>query len=516
VRIVPGLGTRAVDRVGDDYPILIAPGQPGLRVNVSADEIVRYSPKKADVIDLETNSFATVELQELYRECGDDIPMIGRIVSIFEGGRIRRAMGLDLDLTRQDFVVNFEGLFTETSFIARVRTLLKLLSERLGTPVDVEFASDGVDLYLLQCRPQGYAEHSLPAPIPRDLPHDRIVFTANRYVSNGRVPDITHIVYVDPEGYENLEDREELKAVARAVGRLNSLLPKRQFLLMGPGRWGSRGDIKLGVAVTYADISNAAMLIEIARAKGKYVPDLSFGTHFFQDLVESRIRYLPLYPDDENVLFHHAFLGRSENILTDVAPEFAHLTDVVRVIDVEASTGGKVVRVLLNAELDEAVAVLTEPMAVREAPEPRDRALVEPTPDEHWRWRLRMAERIAARLDPARFGVKALYVFGSTKNATAGPGSDLDLILHVDGGDDGARRRDLEAWLEGWSLALAETNYLRTGYRAERLLDVHLVTDEDMARQTSYAAKIGAVTDAARPIPFGAAAAAGSSATEPD
>ena len=67
---------------------------------------------------------------------------------------------------------------------------------------------------------------------------------------------------------------------------------------MGPGRWGSRGDIRLGVPVTYADISNAAVLIEIARQKGGYVPDLSFGTHFFQDLVESNIRYLPLYPDD--------------------------------------------------------------------------------------------------------------------------------------------------------------------------------------------------------------------------
>ena len=67
---------------------------------------------------------------------------------------------------------------------------------------------------------------------------------------------------------------------------------------MGPGRWGSRGDIKLGVSVTYADINNTAMLIEIARRTGNYVPDLSFGTHFFQDLVEAQIRYLPLYPDE--------------------------------------------------------------------------------------------------------------------------------------------------------------------------------------------------------------------------
>ena len=92
-----------------------------------------------------------------------------------------------------------------------------------------------------------------------------------------------------------VESLGELKDIGRAVGRLNKLLPKRQFILMGPGRWGSRGDIKLGVSVTYADINNTAMLIEIARRTGDYLPDLSFGTHFFQDLVEAGIGYLPLY-----------------------------------------------------------------------------------------------------------------------------------------------------------------------------------------------------------------------------
>ena len=87
-----------------------------------------------------------------------------------------------------------------------------------------------------------------------------------------------------------------MRDVGRAVGRLNKLLPKRQFILIGPGRWGSRGDIRLGVPVTYSEINNTAMLIEVARQKGNYLPELSFGTHFFQDLVEASIRYLPLYP----------------------------------------------------------------------------------------------------------------------------------------------------------------------------------------------------------------------------
>ena len=91
-----------------------------------------------------------------------------------------------------------------------------------------------------------------------------------------------------------------------------------------------------------------------------------------------------------------------------------------------------------------------------------------------------------------------MWVFGSTKNATAGPGSDVDLLFHFDGTK--AEREELLLWLEGWSLSLAEINFLRTGYSSSGLLDVHLVSDKDIEEKTSYAVKIGAVTDAARPL----------------
>ena len=246
------------------------------------------------------------------------------------------------------------------------------------------------------------------------------------------------------------------------------------------------------------------MLIEVARKKGNYVPDLSFGTHFFQDLVESGIRYLPLYPDDPGTVFNEPFFRKSANILARLLPDLAHLADTVRVIDVPEATGGQVLRVLMNADLEEAVGVLAPPgvatVTSAAVPNPAARPA-----DDHWRWRLRMAQKVASDLDPARFGVQAFYVFGSTKNASAGPGSDIDVILHFRGTPE--QRRDLELWLEGWSLCLAEMNFLRTGYRSEGLLDVHLVTDEDLAQQSSYAAKIGAITDAARPLTLGGPAA---------
>lgn len=503
IRLVPGLGTRAVDRVADDYPVLIAPGQPSLRVNITIDEILRYSPQKMDVINLETNEFETVNVRDLLRECGNEIPQIRQCVSVVDLDRVQQPIGPMLDFDRGEAVFTFDGLVRNTRFVQQVRELLNVLAEKIGSPVDLEFASDGRDFYLLQCRPQSYGADVAPAAIPQDLPREKIVFSADRYVSNGRVPDITHLVYVDPEGYGSMPDLQSMKDVGRAVGRLNKLLPKRQFVLIGPGRWGSRGDIRLGVPVTYSDINNTAMLVEVARKKGNYLPDLSFGTHFFQDLVEASIRYLPLYPDEPGTTFNELFFNRSHNMLSELLPDFAHLDGTLRVIDVPRETNGQVLRVLMNADLEQAVAFLT---TVRQTPVPAAAGqpldLEERPPSEdHWRWRMRMAHRIAALTDPARFGIVAMYLFGSTKNATAGPGSDIDLLVHIRGTRE--QEDDLRSWLRGWGQALAEVNFLRTGYRTDDLLDVHVVRDEDIERQTSFASRIDAVTDAARPLEMG-------------
>ena len=495
IRLVPGLGTRAVDRIGDDYPVLIAPGQPSLRVNITPDEIVRYSPKRIDVINLEKETFETIDILDLLREAGNDYPGINSIVSQYDGDTIRQPFGFDLDFQNDVYAVTFNGLIGNTDFVREMRDMLTLLQEKLDTPVDIEFASDGKHLYILQCRPQSFTRHNIPAPIPQDIRRDRKIFTANRYISNGQLPDITHVVYVDPQRYSELHDRLDLVTVGRIVGKLNKLLPKRQFILMGPGRWGSRGDIKLGVAVTYSEINNTAMLVEIAREQGGYTPDLSFGTHFFQDLVEASIRYLPIYPDDEEALFNETFLTRNKNILPELLPDYADYADCVYVVDVPESTEGKVLRVLMNADLEQAIGYLDDPSAeIPDTPEvsvPPQRSA-----EGHWEWRLRMAERLASDLDPEMYGVVALYIFGSTKNGTAGPSSDIDLLVHIDSTE--AQKACLESWFRGWGMSLAEMNFLRTGYRSDNLLDIHFVTDEDIEKRSSYASKIGAVTDAAR------------------
>ncbi len=358
VRLVPGLGTRAVDRLSDDYPVLLSPGQPGLRAKVTPEEQLRYAPRRVDLINLDANRFATVLIADLLKQYGSKYPMFKQVFSAVDADGLHPVGGFDWDGSTDNLVASFEGLASNSPFLAQMRSLLRVLREKIGGPVDIEFAHDGTDLYLLQCRPQSAQDESSPVPIPADVPNDRVVFAARRFVSNGRVPDLTHIVFVDPEAYSTLGDAEALRDVGRAVGRLNKILPKRRFVLMGPGRWGSRGDIKLGVPVTYSDISNTSLLIEIASRREGSVPELSFGTHFFQDLVESSIRYLPLYPGEDGGVLNREFLTGAANQFEALVPEYAHLERAIRVIDVAAATGGRLLKVAMNADADEALGYL--------------------------------------------------------------------------------------------------------------------------------------------------------------
>ena len=361
LRMVAGLGTRAVDRVENDYPVLISPGQPGIRVNVMPEEAVHYAQRSIDVINMETGRFETCSIDEVRREAGAELPLWDRILSVWDGTTLRVANAA-LDRPEADgMIVDFGGLIRDTGFIEQMKTVMRVLRDTFGMPMDVEFAHDGKTLHILQCRPQSFREEGEPALVPKWVPEKQKLFSANRYLTNGHVRGIRTVVYVDPQGYSEMPSLGDMIAVGDAVSRLNAMLPRRSFILMGPGRWGSRGDVRLGVRVTYSDINNSAMLVEIARKVGNYVPDLSFGTHFFQDLVEADIRYLALYPDDEGVIFAEDFFKKSPNALSSLLPEYEHLSNVVRVIDVPATSGGRELCVIMDAENERGLGFLADP-----------------------------------------------------------------------------------------------------------------------------------------------------------
>ncbi len=359
-RLVLGLGTRAVDRTVDDYPVLVALEQPTLRAVQQPDEVYRYSQGEVDVIDLTEGQFDSIPIERFLSRVGRKLPNMNKIFSIYRHQQLLPMVGLMAQVEPSELVVTFDGL-VRSGFPAALKTMLDLLEDGLGEPVDVEFAHDGESLFMLQCRALSLGTSEQRVVVPANVDTADQVFSANRYVQMAQSPNIEYVVLVDPRDYEKLATRDAMLRVGRAISALNQILPARCFILMGPGRWGSRGDIRLGVPVTYSDISNTAMLVEIARKVGSYLPDVSFGTHFFNDLVESKIAYLPVYPDDLRVVWNEEFLRGSPNALATVAPEFADMEHVVRVINVPEVSGGRLMHVVMDAEADRALAFLGPP-----------------------------------------------------------------------------------------------------------------------------------------------------------
>lgn len=357
LRLVVGLGTHAVDRVGD-YARMVPLDVPTMRPEGTPEEVIRVSQRQVDVVDLEGEGFTRIPVGDAFRamrgrDIGDFVSIIG------EGGELSAPIGDRVSVPSDQLCVTFERLLGRGEFPQRIRKMLTALERNYRVPVDLEFAQDDGQFYVLQCRPLGGDAAQKGAPLPTNVePADRI-FSARRYVNPGVLEDIEFLVLVDPRDYNRVDSMTKRREIARAVGRINDALAGRNFVLMGPGRWGSR-DIRLGVQVGFADISNASALIEIARAGGEFTPEPSFGTHFFQELVEAAILYLPLYPDDPTVEFNEKFLHGSPNALAWVSPEDARLADTIRVLETAKIAPGRRLNLVLDGERQEALAYLAD------------------------------------------------------------------------------------------------------------------------------------------------------------
>jgi hypothetical protein len=344
-RLVFGLGTRAVDRVGSDYPRMIPLSHPLLRPEITASQIKKYSQRNVDVLNLRKGCFETVNFRNLISEVQH--PDLFYAVSVDKEGHLAAPHFKGQEFGRGEPCVTFENLLTKTPFVGLAKRILAKIESVYGRPVDIEFAWDGNKFYLLQCRSLSLRKEPERVAIPEDIPKERVLFTTHAGLTNSIVENLEYIVYVSPRAYEDLSTFEEKMAVAQAVNLLNKKLSGKKFALMGPGRWGSN-DINLGVKVTYSSINNADLLMEIAFAKEGYTPEVSYGTHFFQDLVEADIAIVPMFPDDPAAILNESFLLNSPSLLAEIAPEAEACRDVVRVIHVPAVCDGQYLQVYLD------------------------------------------------------------------------------------------------------------------------------------------------------------------------
>jgi hypothetical protein len=363
VRMVWGLGTRAVDRVANDYPRMVALSHPGLRPEKGVGEVKKYSQHFVDLIDMAENRFTTLPVSEVISA---DYPGIRLLATLDKGDYLQPIFALGGDLEPGSLVLTFDGLVGDRSFVSMMKDLLQTLETHYEYPVDVEFVVDILGdrpraeycFHLLQCRPLSSQEWGKELAVPEDVPAPDRVFSANKLVPQGAVSKIDYIVYVDPEAYACIPDQSVKLEIGRVISRLNKRLENERFILMGPGRWGS-SNIDLGVKITYADIYNTRVLVEVAMGKDGGAPEVSYGTHFFQDLVEAGIYPLPLYPGDPDVVFNRAFLDGAPNVLADLLPGDARHAEYVKVIDVRAAAGGRFLEIVMNGEQEQALAYLT-------------------------------------------------------------------------------------------------------------------------------------------------------------
>jgi hypothetical protein len=361
VRLVWGLGTRAVQRVGNDYPRLVALSHPNLLPKDTPEAIRQYSQQYVDLIDLEDNSFKTLPVTEVLKP---DYGALRYLTLLEQDGYFTpiRTRLSEADVPRT--VITFGELIRRTPFADTLSKILKSLEQHYHSAVDLEFAIQVVEpsasqpeakITLLQCRPQSYLRPAEDIRLPKDLPEDQVIFSTRFMVPRGRIRDIRYIIYISPEAYFALPSEPERAKLGRLVSRLNSMLPAKSFICLGPGRWGTV-NADLGIPVGYADIDHCAALIEVSGSGQDTAPEPSLGTHFFQDLMEAEIYPLALLIDQPDTYINSGFFHYCDNSLGDWLPEYAALNPNIKLIDVEAYKPGHHVELVMDDEQGQALA----------------------------------------------------------------------------------------------------------------------------------------------------------------
>ncbi|MGM0570020.1 PEP/pyruvate-binding domain-containing protein [Marinobacter sp.] len=343
LRLVMGLGTRAVDRIQGDHAWVIALDQPLKQPFRNLEENYRFSQHLVDTLDVTGPGLTTTDLTTLVREA-PSLPLEHLGETDRAASQRARELGLDAPVWR----LTFRPLIRQGAFIDLAHRMLATLEKAYRHPVDVEFtvhldnSEVPVRLNLVQCRPLATIGDSQPASLP-DQPDPRRLLMASegRFMGGNINLAIHRVILVRATEYSAL-DLNGKHQVAKLVGRLARQTPEHfNLMLAGPGRWGTSSP-ELGVPVGFADISRVSLLVEIADMGNGMVPDLSFGSHFFQDLVESGIAYVAIFPDQQDStwnpdwLTHHAHQRHIDSLLQQDLPPAA-IQDCVTVLECEGS-----------------------------------------------------------------------------------------------------------------------------------------------------------------------------------
>ena len=320
IRLVAGLGTRAVDRNDDDYTRLVALNAPELRPETNFGDIARHAQRRMDAIDLKEKRLVSGPFAEMVRD-HPDFPF-------------------DLFTTREDYgkpaFLTFDRLLEDTPFVADLRAMLAQLHAAYRHPVEIEFAlnvlADGdYRVNLLQCRPLQVRrlDRNVSVEPPANLP--RLFEAQGAVIGPSRVVRPDRLIYIAQSRYAELRQDGRLE-VARLVGAINQASADRTTVVLGPGRWGTR-DPWLGVPVNFNEINRVAALCEVVAMNDNLIPDVSLGTHFLNELIEADMLYFALFPTRAGNRIDEAGILNRPNRLRELVPNASRLDAVVHVVD---------------------------------------------------------------------------------------------------------------------------------------------------------------------------------------
>jgi pyruvate, water dikinase len=343
VRLVFGLGTRAVDRSDDDYTRVVALNAPDRRPEINFEEVRQYAQRRVDFLDLDANRLVSGHFLDVIA-ASHDVP-----VRLFAS--IDSSSNWDMEhSTRSTWVLTFDKLLSTTAFVDDMRDMLRVLHEAYDFPVDVEFTLNFLNdesycIHIVQCRPLPVKGMDTTIPVPLDVPEERrIIAASGAVIGHSRHIRIDRIIYVDPEKYGKLTLRERSE-VAQLIGKLNQTISPRgteNILLMGPGRWGT-SSASLGISVSFSDINRVAVVCEIVVMWENLMPDVSLGTHFLNELIEMDMLYLALFPKKGGNYISREFFEKMPNRLLEYLPNEDRWTDAIKVItatDAGGTSGG--------------------------------------------------------------------------------------------------------------------------------------------------------------------------------
>ncbi|NLW88817.1 MAG: pyruvate kinase [Clostridiaceae bacterium] len=333
LRLVCGLGTRAVDRSGSDYARIVTLDRPERMSPMEHEDRKLYSQHKADVISFRENALTDVHLDLLFNgEIKADPDLFGSI----DYDTIRRYRERGIAYRGTPRIFDFRKLLEETDFPSSMREMLSILSETYQYPVDIEFTANFTDdgayaVNLLQCRPlqtRGLGHSTEKSKTDRK----DIIFESRGHFMGGNTHlEIEYVIYIETSAYSALSEREKYE-IAREIGVLNTRMDGKKVILIGPGRWGTTTP-SLGVPVRFSEINRMTAICEVSSPEEGFVPELSYGSHFFQDLVETGIFYAAIFDGREGVLFQPGIIRSRENILGSMIPGAEKYIDVIHVIE---------------------------------------------------------------------------------------------------------------------------------------------------------------------------------------